>query len=313
MATLDQALVPVMLVIGIGYLWRRLSPAGLDAALMRRVLGGLVMYVTYPALAFSVVATAQLDMEMLWVPGLTAVSIFAGVLLGRLAAPLAGVHSRADVGALLLACGFGNLISMGIPVVAAVFGVAAARYAIYADIMGLAPLLWTLVFWIALRFGGNEGGAGSVMSFVGRLVRLPPLWAFFCALGLNLTGVSLPVSLERTATMVGNATMPCMLLTVGMSLSVSSVWRYPRAILVVAALKLILLPLLLFLGGRLLVGEGEMLSATILLAAMPTMMATIILSEEFGLNTELLATLMVGNTLLFFATFPAWLYFLTGP
>lgn len=311
-ATLDQALVPVMLVIGIGYLWRLLSPAGLEAPLMRRVLGGLVMYITYPALAFSVVATAELSMEVLWVPGMTMVSIFAGVLLGRLIAPLAGIQGRADVGALLLACGFGNLISMGIPVVAAVFGMAATRYAIYADIMGLAPLLWTLGFWIALRYGGDAGGAVGLGSFVGRLFRLPPLWAFMIALGLNLAGVSLPVSLDRAATMVGNATMPCMLLTVGMSLSVSSVWRYPRAIFVVALLKLILLPLLLFLGGRLLVGEGEMLSATTLLAAMPTMMATIILSEEYGLNTELLATLMVGNTLLFFTTFPVWLYFLTG-
>jgi len=308
---LDQALVPVMLVIGSGYLWRRLQPGGVDALLMRRVLGTLVMYVTYPALAFSVVVTAELNTEMLWVPGLTVVSIFAGALIGRLVAPLAGVHGRADIGALLLACGFGNLISMGIPVVAAVFGVAAARYAIYADIMGLAPLLWTLGFWIALRFGGTEG-SGSIANFVGRLFKLPPLWAFFAALALNLAGVELPSSIDRAASMVGNATMPCMLLTVGMSLSLASLWRYPRAIAVVAVVKLVLIPLLLFFVGQAVVGDGEMLRATVLLAAMPTMMATIILSEEFGLNTELLATLMVGNTLLFFLTFPAWLYFLVS-
>jgi len=300
-----------MLVIGAGYLWRRIQPGGLDALLMRRVLGTLVMYVTYPALAFNVVVAAELNKEMLWVPGLTVASIFVGAIFGRLVAPLAGVHGRADIGALVLACGFGNLISMGIPVVAAVFGVAAARYAIYADIMGLAPLLWTLGFWIALRYGGGEG-TGNVADFVSRLLKLPPLWAFFIALGLNLAGVSLPSSIDRAASMVGNATMPCMLLTVGMSLSLASVWRYPRAIVVVAAIKLLVIPLVVFFGGQLLVGNGEMLRATTLLAAMPTMMATIILSEEFGLNTELLATLMVGNTLLFFLTFPAWLYFLMG-
>lgn len=308
---LDQALVPVMLVIGCGYLWRWWKPGGLDALHMRRVLGTLVMYVTYPALAFSVVTAADLNAEMLWVPAITAVSIFSGVIIGRLVAPLAGVHGRADVGALLLACGFGNLISMGVPVMAAVFGVAAVRYAIYADIMGLAPLLWTLGFWIALRFSEAEGSS-SLLDFVGRLIRLPPLWAFFIALGLNVAGVSLPSSIDRAASMVGDATMPCMLLTVGMSLSLASVWRYPRAILVVAVVKLALIPALVFFGVNLLVGDGELLQATTLLAAMPTMMATIILSEEFGLNTELLATLMVGNTLLFFLTFPAWLYFLLG-
>ncbi len=300
-----------MLVIGCGYLWRRIKPGGLDALLMRRVLGALVIYVTYPALAFTVVVDANLNAEMLWVPGLTVASIFAGVLVGRLVAPLAGITRRADVGALILACGFGNLISLGIPVIAAVFGVAAARYAVYADIMGLAPLLWTLGFWIALKMGTNDHRSG-LSDFVGRLARLPPLWAFVVALGLNLAGVGLPASVERATTMVGNATMPCMLLSVGMSLSLGSVRRYPRAIMVTAAVKLVLIPLLVFFVGRTIIGDGELLQATTLLAAMPTMMATIILSEELGLNTELLATLMVGNTLLFFATFPAWLYFLLG-
>ena len=71
-----------------------------------------------------------------------------------------------------------------------------------------------------------------------------------------------------------------------------------------------LIPALVLLIGEYALGGGEMVSATVILAAMPTMMATIILSEEFGLNTELLATLMVGNTLLFFGTFPLWLYLL---
>ena len=307
---IDQALVPVMAVIFCGYIWRRLTPAGIDALLMRRVLGALVMYVTYPALAFSVISHADLDTEMLWVPGLTIISIVAGVLLGRLVAPLAGLSGRAEIGAVILACGFGNLISMGIPVVAAVFGVAASRYAIYADIMGLAPLLWTLGFWIALRFGTDGGEKMSSSALLGRILKLPPIWAFFIALGLNLGGISLPSGIDKAAAMVGQATMPCMLLTVGMSLSLASVWRYPRAIAVVAAVKLMLIPALVLLVGEYALGNGEMVSATVILAAMPTMMATIILSEEFGLNTELLATLMVGNTLLFFGTFPLWLYLL---
>ncbi|MBL4622358.1 MAG: AEC family transporter [Immundisolibacteraceae bacterium] len=308
----DQALVPVMAVIFCGYIWRRLTPAGIDALVMRRVLGALVMYVTYPALAFSVITHADLDAEMLWVPGLTVFSIFVGALLGRLVVPLAGVSGRAEIGAVILACGFGNLISMGIPVVAAVFGVAASRYAIYADIMGLAPLLWTLGFWIALHFGSSDSEKASPSALLGRILKLPPIWAFFIALGFNLAGISLPSGIDKAADMVGQATMPCMLLTVGMSLSLASVRRYPRAIAVVAVVKLMLIPALVLLVGEFILGSSEMVSATVILAAMPTMMATIILSEEFGLNTELLATLMVGNTLLFFGTLPFWLYLLVA-
>lgn len=304
--TLDQALIPVMVVIVCGYLWRRLQPAGLDPFSTRRVLGSLVMYITYPALALSVVSSAQLNIEMLWVPALTVLSIVVGVLSGRIAARLSGIDSSADIGAVLLACGFGNLISLGIPVVAAVYGDSATRYAIYADIMGLAPLLWTLGFWVAMKHGQGDG-LPPATEFLLRLAKLPPLWAFLLALLLNFSGVGLPGGVAKAASMVGNATMPCMLLTVGMSLSFKSVYDFPRAILVVGLFKLVLVPLLVLGTGLWILGDGEMVRAVTILAAMPTMMATIILSEEFGLNTELLATLMVGNTLLFFLTLPLWI------
>ena len=40
------------------------------------------------------------------------------------------------------------------------------------------------------------------------------------------------------------------------------------------------------------------------------MMATIMLSERFGLDTELLASVMVATTLLYFIVLPLWLWVL---
>jgi len=52
------------------------------------------------------------------------------------------------------------------------------------------------------------------------------------------------------------------------------------------------------------------MQATVLMAATPSMMATMILSERYGLNTELLSTVLVASTALFFVSLPLWLMLL---
>jgi Membrane transport protein. len=56
--------------------------------------------------------------------------------------------------------------------------------------------------------------------------------------------------------------------------------------------------------------DAKTIQATVLLAATPSMMATMILSERYGLNTELLSTVLVTSTALFFVTLPVWLWVL---
>ena len=39
---LQQALLPIGGIMGVGYVWRRARPGGIDAPTARRVIGGLV-------------------------------------------------------------------------------------------------------------------------------------------------------------------------------------------------------------------------------------------------------------------------------
>jgi predicted permease len=75
-------------------------------------------------------------------------------------------------------------------------------------------------------------------------------------------------------------------------------------IVVASAIKLVVMPALVAAIVLPLLGMNEMTQVMILLAGMPTMMATILLAERFGLDTELLAAVMVVSTLGFFLTLP---------
>jgi malate permease and related proteins len=303
---LQQALLPVGSIMGVGYLWRRLRPGGLDAVAVRRIIGALVMYVFYPALALHTVVRVELNAELIVAPALT---IFA-ILLGMgLAWALFrhrgfGLSSNAQLGALVLACGLPNIVSLGIPVMLALFGPQGARYAIYADIIGINPLFWSLALWVAVRCGTQGQELQTPAQFGRVLLTLPPVWAFVIALGLNLGGIQLAPGLDRAASMLGYATMPCMLLSVGMSLSFGHCLRWWRSIAGVVLIKLALVPVAVYAMARLTVGPGELTVATTLLMGMPTMMASMILSERFGLDSELLAAVMVGSTLVYFGSLP---------
>ena len=110
--------------------------------------------------------------------------------------------------------------------------------------------------------------------------------------------------------MLGDTTMHAMLLVVGMSLSVAGIMRYWKLSLLASMIKLVLVPGVVYTLGMLTVGAGDVVTSTVLLAATPTMMVTLILSERFALNTELLAAILVTSTALFFISLPVWLWVL---
>ncbi|HCO44218.1 MAG TPA: AEC family transporter [Gammaproteobacteria bacterium] len=303
---LQQALLPVGSIMGVGLVWRRVRPGGVDAATARRVIGALVMYVFYPALAFHTVTRAQVNAELILAPALTmfAIVLGMGLAFGLFRLPLFRLTGPAQLGALVIACGLPNIISLGIPVLQALFGPDGARYAVYADILGINPLFWSLALWVSVRCGSHGEQLDTPWQFLRVLTKLPPIWAFLIGFVLNVTGVAVPAGIDKAAGMLGYATMPAMLLTVGMSLSFGHFLRFRRHVIGVSLIKLVLVPAAVYALAHPLAGSGELTVATTLLMGMPTMMASMILSERFGLDTELLAAVMVGSTLLYFVTLP---------
>lgn len=314
LTSIFSSLGPVALLIGIGGLWRLTSPGGIDAQQARRAINMLVMYVFYPGLAYHVVTHVQFGSDFLWVPLFT----WSGLLLAAALAWLVfssvpGFRNltRPQLGALILACSFGNILSIGLSVLQPLYGAQAARYAIYADILGISILFWSFGAGLAGACGTRLSPGGfSWRSFFRDFVRLPPVWAFAIGFIVNLAGLPNPAVLDRTAELLGQAVLPSMLLTIGMSLSPAALRSRPKLLATAALLKLIVMPALVAALCFPVLGSGELATVIVLLAGMPTMMATILLSERYGLDTELLASIMVTSTLLYFLALPAWLWLL---
>lgn len=300
-----QVWLPIALLVMAGGLWVRFRPQ-FPADPLRVNLNRLVIDVFAPPLLFALSAQAEISHEMLTVPLLT----LAGIAISfALLYPLLW-HSRIgrDLkretrAAILLAGTFGNVLFMGYPTLTFLYGDIGGSYAAFADVLASTPLVWTVGVWIATRLG-HEGGQGH--SLLRTMLSLPPIWGFVLGFAVNLSGIEV-APLIKAAKFIGQATIPIMLFTLGLSIPWGKL-KPSRPVLAAVAVKLLVAPLLVFALARALFGElRPAQTAAILEVAMPTMLMAASFADRFKLDVRAAALTASWTSLSFLVTLPLWI------
>ncbi len=286
-----------------GVIWRQVQPAGLTHQHTRKVLTSLVYYLLLPALVLSVLWQAPLGSTTV----LIAISAASGVLMGLLGAKLTCrvcKQGPAQTGAMILAVAFPNVTYLGLPVLEATFGPWARSLAIQYDLFACTPLLFTVGMLIAARYGQAEATAFNIWH---ELLRIPALWAALIAAGLNLAAVPFPNVLVGLLDLLGRGVVPLMLFSIGLSLSwdTQSLRRMPP-LAIVAAWRLLIIPLGVWLVAMLLGLQGEHRAAVVMEAGMPSMVIGIMVCDRFNLDVDLYASAVTVTTALCLFTLPLW-------
>lgn len=303
-----QVWLPIALLVTAGGLWARFRQDP-PADKLRVYLNRLVVDVFAPPLLFALSAQARIDQELLTVPLITIAGILVSTaLLYPLLyhSPLGRSLTRESRAAILLAGSFGNVLFMGYPVLTFLYGPMGGSYAAFADVLAATPLLWTLGVWIATRLG-HTGGRGT--SLLATVLRLPPIWGFVLGFAVNFAGLQVE-PLIQAARFMGQATIPLMLFTLGLSIPWSAL-KPSRPVLAAVAVKLAITPLVVLALTHLLLGElRPAQSAAILEVAMPTMLMAASFADRFGLDVRAAALTVSWTSLLFLLALPVWILLL---
>jgi len=290
------------LIVAAGYLWRFFEPGGLDRHRVRHALNMAVLHFFLPALAFGLVATAKVDRSFIAVPLVAAAVTLLGLAAGAVAyrvLPWFRDAPRTAVGVLLLSAAFGNVTYLGLPVITETLGARYGYVAILYDLLATTPVLLTVGMLIAARFG--SGGTVSLSASFRRVLKLPPLWGVVA--GIAAHAVPIPGFVLDAAQLMGRAVIPVMIFTVGLALDFRDIKRIPVA-LPALALKLFLSPVLAWGFGRAAGLSGEVLRAVVIEGAMPVMVLSLVLADEFELDVPLAATCIAVSTVAVFFTLP---------
>jgi malonate transporter len=322
---LDVLLVtfPFFALVLCGYIaaWRRMLP--LEA------IGGLnsfVLYFALPCLLFRFGASTPIA-QLLDGAAIAVYLVCALVLVGFVVA--ASMNRRigwndASFGALVAA--FPNTGFMGVPLLVALLGAAAAGPAILTI---LVDLLVTSSLCIALSRldGGAAGTGGRPAGPTARVaaknalkgVALNPMpWAIL------LGGVASALQLEpikpvaQTVALLADAASPVALFTIGAVLARSQLMAAQRVgarvamplrdYVPVAAIKLLVHPLLVLVVGTAAISLGLpldkfALKVMVLVAALPSASNVSVLAERFGADTGRIARIILLTTAAAFLTF----------
>jgi hypothetical protein len=271
---------------------------------VRHALSAAVFHFFIPALAFGLMATAPADRSFVSIPltGIVAVMLcLASVFAAYALLPWFRDIPRPAFGVMMLSATFGNVMYLGLPVITESLGGQYGHVAVLYDLLASTPILLTVGVFIASRYG--SGKAVSIGASIRRVLTLSPLWGVMAGIGARLGGVTVPQMVLDATGLMGQAVVPVMIFTVGLALDFRDVRRLPVA-LPALAIKLLLAPVLAWWIGSLLGLAGDTLKAVTIEGAMPVMVLSLVIADEFDLDVPLAAACITVSTIMLFFTMP---------
>jgi predicted permease len=190
---------------------------------------------------------------------------------------------------LLLMVMFANVGNMGLPVTNLACGEQALTYAtIYFITTNI--LLYTVGTLIASS--GHEPPAKAL----GRVARMPLVYAVLAAGLVQLFQIRLPGPVTTAVDMLARATIPAMLVVLGMQLN-SAGFKITRLVGLGAFIRLIAVPALAFLVAGWMGLSGPAYQAGMLESAMPSGVAASVFAVEYDVEPEFAANMVLFTTL----------------
>lgn len=284
-ATFANNLLPIMLITGAGY------ALGSFLQIDPRSIGRTTFFFFSPVLVFNLLIHSQLPAGEIIRTGALATSVMLVCGLLALLGGLALKLERTELVSCIITAMFANNGNYGLPLIAFAFGQdALAHSSIYFVFASL--LTNTLGVLIA-----SLGHLDFKQAMLG-MFRVPTFYTVLLAIIINHFQIKLPVPLERTVSLTAGASLPVMILLLGLELRQARWTKNIKALGISSVVRLLAGPALGLAFLSILGVSGPGRQAAMLEAAMPTAVATINLAAEYKLDTSLVAATVLVTTLL---------------
>ncbi len=287
--TIFEVIAPVFICAMLGYGWVKKGYA-FDTPFVSR----LVLEIGAPCLIFSSFMEQDIDMQVF---RQMSVAALVSMLLFGLAGSVVLYMAKLDQRTWLPSQMFPNVGNMGLPLCLLAFGQE-----------GLA--LGMTYFMINTVFGFTIGVmiTSGKLSFR-ELLKNPTFYSVLITLLFLFVGIKPWTWVQNTTKLLGNFTIPLMLIAMGVSLARFEITSVKRSLLI-ALLRLGMG----FAVGVLVVGmldlTGVMRGITILQSSMPVAVFSYLFAVRYNRSPEEVAGTVVISTLLSFVSLPALLWFI---
>lgn len=251
-----------------------------------------ILYLALPAVSFKYLPKVDWSLEMLF-PVLTTAVVAVGSMIFMDVYSRMKHYSRRSRSTMQLASGYSNTSFIGFPLISAFYGEKYLSIAIICD-QTMFLMLSTLGIIAALK-GGSKSGNVSTRFILKRLFTFPPFLGCISALILSQL-VNLDFA-EPLFDKLAATVAPLALFSVGLQLKFNGWKKLIPQISTSMLYKLILAPAIVLVLAFVFGIKGDIAKISIFEAAMPTLITSSIIAEQFRLNTKL-TNLIIGISII---------------
>ena len=290
----------VLILIGIGLATARFLPRKRES--IATGLTPLIYYITNPALMFTLLA----DTDLRSVIGVyTPIALITAALTGLLYAVCAKLLFKVPTARLpgaAMATSYVNAGNIGVPLALyAVGNTNPVVSVLIAQLLVIAPI-YLCFFALAARATGSAQKDAPLGKTILRSIANPVTIATFVGAVFAGLNIHLPEVIHIPIDMLGQASIPLLLMAFGMSLF----GQRPLAekslrgeVLLASAFKMIFMPLVAWVFAAFVFGlQGTSLLGVVIMAALPTAQNVLLFSQQFRLETAVPREVILSSTLL---------------
>ncbi|UCH60484.1 MAG: AEC family transporter [Anaerolineales bacterium] len=255
-----------------------------------RPISQVAFYLFSPCLIFNLITGSQLgnDAILRMVGFAVAVILTLGGLAWLIGKTLQ--LERHLLIAVIITTMFSNAGNYGLSLNLFAFGEGALAHAsLYFVTMSV------LVYTVGV-FVSSLGSSGIKKSLLG-LFRVPAVYALFLALLFNALEWDLPLPLDRSVTLLGNAAIPTLMVLLGLQLGHAQWQGQVKALGLANLLRLVVSPGIALLFSFIFKLTGSALQAGVVESAMPTAVVVTVLATEFDIEPSFVTTVVFTSTL----------------
>ncbi len=304
-----NTLLPIFLIISLGLTLRK---TGFVPDTMFKHSNRLVYWVALPCLLF--IKTAQIAIQggpVLRVVIVLIGGMFVCIVLGYIVSWILKVPG-ALLGTFIQGSFRGNLVYVGLPVI--FFSTATQEGVVPPEIEALAILsiapmviVYNIISILVLlqpQMRGKTGKTGEqVRNLIVSLITNPLLIAVIIGIICNLSGLTLPLYLERFCSTVGQLALPLALLGVGASLRLQAFTNGLIYTVAASLIKVVAAPVTGFIICPFLGLTPVEMKIALLFLACPTAVVSFIMAEQLKGDGVLASGIILLSTLLSFLSF----------
>ncbi len=309
MSSVLNVLLPIFALILVGYLCRRTNRLGPTAA---SEINRMVVWLCLPALLFTATATAT--WEQIWHPGfvlaftLSTLTMFVITLLIR--RKKAGHFADASIDA--LSASYANTGYIGIPLCVMVLGPNGLEPALIASLLVVCVLFGIALVCIETGLQSEAQVHRIVIKVLCALAKNPLVVSPVLGACWAYSGLPLPDALNKFLSLLGAATTPCALISLGLFLAQKQQGPSHGTSLLVLV-KLIAHPLLTwFLAFQVLRLPPLWANSALLLSALPTGTGPFMLAEYYKREASVVSSSILISTLGSLVTLSLCIYYIKG-